>query len=286
MSWYKVEIPKNIVARPNDSVSYSAINATNKKTTIKSAACYSQHMGSLSKYTFDCFPCNTEKSLLPAEDFFLWMKFCAGYGFAPVATIPYTNGEMNCCIFNGNGENRHRIYAGLCCYRWAECLSPLVYEACRLIERRPDFNFYRLMHCVTGKYVTLMGHSFTNVCAPAMSIYSTKPGGIAPRLDLMWALMPRFYFDRGYDKSSNKEQSNLGTTQASLGQEIIKNGLSLPVAKHEDLFDDKWEELFIFGDDYEAIRKCYNKLQPEIPQPELKPITKPKPIHKAVRKAA
>src|SRR4051812_19369898 len=162
-AWYKVTIPKNIVARPGDAVSYHAIeNKTEKKTAHLGAACYHGHMATLPNYCFDCIPCNTKTSILPPEDFFLWMKFCAAFGFAPSGTIPYTKGDMNCCLIHGKGEVRHRIYAGLCCYRWAECLCPMVYEACRLIEARPDVNFYRIMHYVTGKYVTLIGHSFTN----------------------------------------------------------------------------------------------------------------------------
>jgi len=266
MSWYKVTLPKNIVARPVDSVSYYTISESKAGKEIRSpylgSACYAGHMATLNKYTFDCVPCNTKVSILPSEDFFLWMKFCAAFGFSPSGTIPYTKDEMNCCLIQGVGDCKHRIYAGLCCYRWAECLSPMVYEACRLIEKKPEINFYRLMHYITGKYVTLMGHSFTNVSAASMSMYSyygvSKPAS-TPRLDLMWALMPMYYFASGFNKAAKANQND--QTQVSISNAIAATKLSLPVKKHEDLLDDKWDELFNLEDtSNKNIKECYDKL--------------------------
>jgi hypothetical protein len=259
MAWHEITLPKNMIARPGDLVTYQAIcNKTEKKTAHVGAPCYNQHMAKLANFTFDCVPCNTKESILPAEDFFLWMKYCAAFGFSPAGTIPYTKDKQNCCFIHGKEENKHRIYAGLCCYRWSECLAPMVWEACRLIEKRPDVSFYRILHFVTGKYVTLIGHSFTNVCAGAMSLYASH-GVKAARLDHMWGLYPKFFFAPGYNLVA-KTNSQLWT-QNIIAEDIRKFDLHLPVKKHEDLLDDKWAELYNVEELNKAkIKAVYNKL--------------------------
>jgi len=264
MSWYNVAVPKSIVARPADSVSYYAIsNKTKKKTTHLQAACYHGHMAHLSGYTFDCIPCNTKNSILPPEDFFLWMKFCAAFGFSPSGTIPYTDGNMNCCIIHGEGDCKHRIYAGLCCYRWAECLSPMVFEACRLIEKKPNMSFYRIMHYVTGKYVTLIGHSFTNVCAGTMSLYNAIAGAAkTPRLDHMWGLYPKFFFGWGHNLAAKANKTSM--TQTVIATDVNKLNLGLYVKKHEDLMSDRWDDLYELPElNKESIQALYKKLKEE-----------------------
>jgi hypothetical protein len=282
MAWYNVAMPKSIVARPGDAVSYHAIcNKTEKKTSHMGAACYHGHMAVLPNYTFDCIPCNTKTSILPADDFFLWMKFCAGFGLSPSGTIPYRKGDMNCCIIHGKDDVKHRIYAGLCCYRWAECLSPMVYEACRLIEKRPDVNFYRIFHYVTGKYVTLIGHSFTNVCAGAMSLYNAfgSAGAKTPRMDHMWGIWPKFFFGLGYNLAAKGAKSekdkrvkngvqpiifNNSYTQTTIAADIQKLNICLPVKKHEDLLDDKWVDLYeLAHPNKEDMKALYDRVNKE-----------------------
>ncbi len=258
MSWHKVNLPKNIVARPVDNVSYYAIK-DKTKTSHMAAACYASHMGSLSSYTFDCVPCNADVSILPNEDFFLWMKYCTACGFAPSGTIPYTKGKMNCCLIHGAGENRHRIYAGLCCYRWAESLAPMVYEVCRLIEKRPDVNFYRIFHYLTGKYISNMGHNFTCVSNVAGSLYSGHYNQ-QPRLNHIWGLWPKFFFSPGINLSA--ETKVTGYTQSVIAGEIQNFNLNLLVKDHEDLMDDKWEELYNLETiDKKKIKAVYDRLK-------------------------
>lgn len=264
MAWYNIKIPKSIVARGSDYVSYTAINNKSQaKSNISNAACYAGHMGSLPQHTFDCKP--QGKSLLGQDDFFLWAKFCTAFGLSPHATVPYVKNDNNCLLINGDGDCKHRIYTGLCCYRWADSLAPLPYEACRLIELRPDINFYRILHWVTGKYVTLTGHSFTNVCAASMSMYGFS-GKVTPRLDLAWAVVPKYFYEFGTNLCYKMKDGN-NNTQTTMSTIVGKFGISLPVKKQDELFDDKWEELFQieFDGDYKStgqkLKACYDKLK-------------------------
>lgn len=263
--WYKIKVPKNIVARPVDTVSYTATEyKTGKKTVQKGAACYHEHMATLPLHSFDCVPYHSKQSILSPEDFFLWMKFCTAFGLCPPSTFPYTKGESNCAIIEGKGDSKHRIYAGLCCYRWSEALAPMCYEACRLIEARPDIDFYRIFHYVTGKYVTLVGHSFTNVTAAAMAMYGRGCAKNA-RLDHSWGLGVKMFFQHNSDgicPALGDKSNKSFMTQSAIQNFIQKLGLVLPVKNHENLLDDKWAELYNLPElKKENIQACYEKLK-------------------------
>ena len=110
-------------------------------------------------------------------------------------------------------------------------------------------SFYRIFHYVTGKYVQSAGHSFTQV---TNTIYGVG------KLDHMWGLMPKFFFK----PTINLSKKYKGTTNVTIGQ-LIQNQKfgSLPVKKHSDLLDDKWEELYqIEEPDVKQVRDCYNKI--------------------------
>lgn len=245
-----IKIPKEISVRP-DQVSFTVIKK-NQKNKVVNAPCYGAYMSQLSENTFDCIPNNTKTSMLSFEDFALWIRYCTAYGFMPSGTIPYRDKELNCLIIHGEHENKHRVYAALCCYRWSDSLAPLVYHACRLIEQRPDLNFYRIMHYVQGKYVTLAGHNFTEVYAESMGLYGTNA-----RLNYMWPITFKYFFDPYSSQSLIHEANKMDLTQTAIAK-CVKNNLL--AKKHDDLLDEKWESLYDLPFDSNKFTERYNEL--------------------------
>jgi hypothetical protein len=113
--------------------------------------------------------------------------------------------------------------------------------------------------------VTITGHSFTNVCAASMSMYGMVSGKVAPRLDLAWAVIPKYFYEFGTNLCGKSK--DVGMTQAAMNTVFQKFGVSLPVKKQEELFDDKWEELFQIEFDGDCkstgqkLKECYDRLK-------------------------
>lgn len=244
--WYEIKLPSNIVARPNDGVNYSATGLKQKnKIDYQAAACFHAHMAQLPKYEYECRPQNgSKKSLLPKEEYLQWMHYCVSYGLVPLDSEAWSKKDMNYARISGRYETKHRIYAGLCCYRWADSLAPLCYTVVKLLEAKPEINFYQALHYGMAKFVTLVGHSFTSVSAANMSLYGNGYQKTA-RLDLGYGLATKFFFQRDADGKCPADEANqAGWTYDAINAYAGKLGLVCPVKNVNEILDEKWIEFY------------------------------------------
>ncbi len=154
----------------------------------------------------------------------------------PLNSNFYSKDNRNYAVICGKNETRHRIYAGLCCYRWADALAPLPYTVVRLMEADVPINFYQALHYAMAKYVTLIGHSFANIMSNT-SLYS----GVR-KIDIVSSIAMKNFFDRKYQIAETVNQTNYTTTQ--LAEYESKMTVSYKVKKVEDILDVKFADLY------------------------------------------
>lgn len=262
--WYDFKLPSHIVARPNDSMHYSATTITGKhrnKSEFPNAACFHAHMAHLAKYEFECRPpAGAKKSLLPENYYYQWVNHCVANGLIPLDSHPWAEKELNYIRISGKYESKHRIYTSLCCYRWADALAPLCYTVVKLLEIKPELNFYQALHYGMAKYVTLVGHSFCNIGAASMNLYM-QGANKGVRLDLAYGLAVKLFFQKDADGKSPADQANQHqSTQVAISAYAAGLGLNCMVKKIENILEDKWIDFYsVFSFDKKKLKEYYEK---------------------------
>jgi hypothetical protein len=246
MEWYEVEIPSHLKGMAsNDYVSY-----TSNGTAYKSAACYAKIMGQLPSVCTDCEPLLPEtKSQLSSEDYLAWMNLCKDNHLMPSGSEFRSEDGRNYAKIPGAGETKHRIYAALCCYRWTECLSPMCYLLLRLSERK-KLDFFQLFHYVTGKHVTLTGHSMTNNAALTYNPY------VAHRRSLLYALKVKLFFLRRPDGCLASKADQTAYTNVTIDT-LFANIDPLPLVAESAVLDERWSQLFQMTDIQAIVKQYY-----------------------------
>ena len=250
-----ITLPKSIVARSNDIVSYKATSLKTKRAMdFHHAACYNQHMSQLPNLELECVPAG--QCILPEDTYLKWMNYCTSYGLVPLDSHAWSDKGRNCLRISGLNECRHRIYAGLCCYRWADSLAPLCYTVVGLLEDNPRLEFHQALHYGMGKFVTQYGHSFSSVCASNVCMYRV---GVqkAARLEIAYGLATSLFFRRGENGTSPADKG-VGMTNVALDSYFSLLSLSFPVKAIEELLEERWAPLYAL-DDPKAAKAVYEK---------------------------
>jgi hypothetical protein len=237
-----VSLPPKIVIRGVDNVTYATITG-DKEQLHRAAPCYQAHMAQLNKYTFKCIA-STRVSVLPEREYLLWMQYCHTYGLVPTGSTFWREKGQNIALIPGKYETRHRLYTGLCCYRWADSLAPLPYTVVHLLDHNPQLHFMQVLHYAMGKFVTLVGHSFSNVAANNMgAIYG---GSGAARLNVLYGLGTKLFYQFDESGSCPAREDKTVSTQAALHGFVTKKvPLTLSVKKHENLLSEHLTPIYM-----------------------------------------
>lgn len=215
MDWTKTfSIPKELNNRSDDHVSYKSTKPLHTGGTQyvtqehDGAACYHDCMLVLSETEFWLRP-NKRASLLSWDDFKIWIELCKTNGIMPPDATPSRDGEHNLLHIPRSNQNRHVVYAGLCCYRWAENQPGVAYATIKSLENQKELDFFQALHfgCIQRAYWLI--HSFANIMSSAKKAgqpYSYSGGVDKNNLFIPYSLALAWFFRPGSDGKTQAEK--------------------------------------------------------------------------------
>ena len=251
-------VPKEIANKiRSDCVSFSATNnKTEEKKEYAAQACYASYMNTLSENMFTCYPQSTFS--LPNDVYLKWMNLCKINNLLPISSEFFIEKNKPIARIPGGNESKHRIYTALCCYRFAESIAPLAYEAVGLSDNNPQLDFYQIIHYVLCKYVTHTGHSFSHLCTSGYEIYSLKN----ERLNLASSITMKWWFE--IDRMGKSSCGVAGTGYTSDALRAYKNKFNkfdMVVKNIEDVLDPKYTPLYkTKKEDVDEVNRLYKNL--------------------------
>lgn len=237
--WFEIEVP--VIAQRNDYVSYKTIGKKHSHDHLN-RPCYSGSMLNLSKFNFLCRPNYGSKSLLPKEIYLRWMQLCKDYGLAPTTSEAFVEKGKN--YFRCKGHNKHRVYAALCCYRWADNLAPLPYTVVTLLDMNSQLSFYQVLHYALSKYIQNSNHNFVSIAAGGA--YSYFP---SHRLNLLSMISVWLFFNHPEGRKNcyyrkwkdGQTHGRIAQVPAELG---FKDGEGFIVKNPGDLLWEDWSMMY------------------------------------------
>lgn len=198
------QIPTTICDNIDDYVSYRTTTyngAEPHSTDHLGVACYAKHMTTLGCDEYTLYP-NRRDSILPKETYFNWVNLCKSIGLIPTDAVPDRLGPHNTLFIPRNGYSKHQIYAAMCCYRWSENQSQLVYVATKAAKTLP-VHFGQALHYAAGTYITLTGHSFCNIVKVVNNPYAAC--GKSGQIWLPWSIGIKEFFRSHADKNQSSQ---------------------------------------------------------------------------------
>jgi len=250
--WFEIDVP--FQACSNDYVTYKTILP---KQTLEhiNLPCYSGSMVNLNKIEFVCSPNNKKKSILPDDIYLRWMQLCKDYGLCPTSSEAFIEKDKQ--HFRCRGKNRHRVYAALCCYRWADNVAPIPYTVVRLLDMNPRLTFYQVLHYALAKYITNSNHNFISIAGGGS--YLAYP---VRRLDLLSSVSIWLFFNHPDGrKACLYRKWKDGVTHARIASVPTEIGFganeTLPVKDANQLMWEEWARMYHFPDPTKETLKGY-----------------------------
>lgn len=154
------KIPQELGNKVNDNVSY-AVTIGESKYDYNNAACYMAVAHQLPECEFFLRP-NDKKSVLPWDAFVRWVELCKENGVITPEATPSRDGDLN-LLHMPKGNNRHLVYASLCCYRWSENQPGAPWLVVELLNANPKIDFFQALHYACTQVVYYFTHSFTQI---------------------------------------------------------------------------------------------------------------------------
>ncbi len=217
-----IEIPDILNNRDEDYVWYSYNKKDVKEKNQTNQACYYECMSSLPECNFTLKPSN-DKSLLPFNIFSKYIKLCQDNGIVN-KDASVSGSEGNNQLIIPSGQNKHKVYASLCCYRWSENQPGMAYATVQAFEKYPEIDFFQAFHYGCGRRVYWPLHSFHNI-VHAKSKYS-------PGVDSM-LYVPNSIFIAHFFRNCPTTKSplvdkepNAGLTASAIDRIKISNGFN------------------------------------------------------------
>jgi hypothetical protein len=141
-----------------DKVSYRTLEVKNNLLSeSKNAYCYANHYRKMEDFSFELYPLDNEKSILPKDIYFNFITLCEENGLLPHGCVPWSEDDRNKLYIPSN-PHRCQTYAALCCYRWVETRANLPLNICEAVSK--GVNFYQALFWACAKIVDNYGHSF------------------------------------------------------------------------------------------------------------------------------
>lgn len=173
-----VEVPPEVkVRRHSDYVTYTAIDEQGVATVKAHAACYADHMSRLPTHEFRLAIDGSEE-YIDGPTYLEYVEILKMAGLVPTDVVATVNadGKPEMVIPRQN-YSRHRVYATLCAYRWAESVAPMVYTIVHLWRERHDLPIWQILHYAMSQHVTQLGHSWNYIGLSGPSHYGYNHGG-------------------------------------------------------------------------------------------------------------
>lgn len=245
--------------KTSDYVTYEISEDTN---LYSNKNCYSFIMNKWDKNVFTCLP-NLTPSLMPFDMFERWMNLCKKNGLLIEEAILVREKQSNIMVLDGKHTSRHEILASLCCYRWADSLGEMVKEILDLTDKKPQLNFYQILHKGLSGHITNWNHSISLLMK--QHVYSKNMA------DLIHSLAPCFAFMKKNGAAPIIRGSGSGSFTISAIYESI-NGLpdymdlaygrsNTPYRALEcDCLDEKYSILYEKQASYPELFEMYEKL--------------------------
>ncbi len=168
-----IPIPDALNNRGHDQVWFDYQRNNDKLISVQKAVCYYQCMSFLPECDFTLQPTDA-KSLLPFDVFRKYINLCQANGLVNKdATVSGEEGKNQLIV--PKGQNKHRVYTTLCCYRWSENQPGMAFALVGALEKFPEIDFYQAFHYGCARRVYWPLHSFHTIIM-AKSTYNNGLG--------------------------------------------------------------------------------------------------------------
>jgi hypothetical protein len=253
-----IDLPPHIISSYHyDYVTYTVSDIVGhevKETAlVTNAPCYMGSMKYITSGVFNCHP--NVQFLISDEDYIRWMDLCKVNGLMPESSRYYIDKKGPMAHIPGTGENRHRVYSGLCCYRFVQSNAPLVYTALRLIETLPEVDFYQVLHYVMSKFVYNWNHNVSYLSTTGLhGAYGGSGSGM--NLDLIHSIALKWWFKRHNGNPSicethqKVEPANTGVHSYAIGLKV-----NFPITAVEECLNSTYTPLYnVATNDVDALK--------------------------------
>jgi len=250
-------IPQHLKKRNNDYISYTATNAAKEATEVNNI-CYATHMSMLPTHEFLCLPrrerADWKEYFIDAETYLRFINIFKEHKIVTEATEAWIDGDVPKMKIP-LGTSRHRAYAALCAYRWAESCSPLAWQVVKLVDDMPETSVWQILHYVMAVHVTGIGHNWCNVGITDMTYgYTYLNSGQSFNMALSLAF-PLFWYKSeeellamGADRTCDAVQK----IADSIGPTATKGTVKMPLPtvlvngenKNCDILNTRWNPLY------------------------------------------
>jgi hypothetical protein len=173
-----ITIPDSVKNRETDTVTYYYQEPGVSEKKEKTYVCYAGHMSKLSNCDFwlcpDKYSAATSNCNCDGDVYLQWISLLKQNNVIPhEVEASVENNKLYMYVPNKN-YSKHRVYATLCAYRWAESLARLPYAVVKLCEQHPNLPFWQIWHYACGENIKLIGHSWHHllITASIKSIYA------------------------------------------------------------------------------------------------------------------
>lgn len=161
----EMQYPRHLNKPPNDSVTYFTSSTPGGPYQKHYEICYAKHMHSFDTTEILCVPRddrNWKSFFVDAPIFLRFIDILKENRMIPENVHAYVDDGVPKMLIP-KGSSRHRFYAALCAYRWADSFAHLAWLTVKLTDDMPHLSFWQILHYAMGTHATRVVHNFCYV---------------------------------------------------------------------------------------------------------------------------